>query len=93
MQPRAMGRRGRLYSFTIAHVAAVGFEAPYFQAFVDLPEGPRVFALISHDVPVRPDALQEGMELELVIEPVIAHMENSPTLTYKYRPTRRSGGQ
>jgi len=66
----AIGRTATLYSFTVAHTAPVGFEAPYYQAYVDLPEGPRVFALIGSEVPVSADGLKEGMALELVIEPV-----------------------
>jgi uncharacterized OB-fold protein len=86
MEPMAMGSRGRLYNFTIARVAPQGFKAPYFQAFVDIPEGPRIFSLISNDVPVETDALKDGMDLELVIEPVGETEEKLPILTYKYRP-------
>jgi len=92
MEETAMGRQGRLYNFTIAHVAPQGFEAPYFQAFVDIPEGPRIFSLISADVPVEAGALEDGMALELVIEPVRATADNRPILTYKYRPADVAGG-
>ena len=86
MEQMAMGSAGRLYNFTIARVAPQGFEAPYFQAFVDIPEGPRIFALISSDVPVVEDALEDGMAMELVIEPIGESDDNLPILTYKYRP-------
>ena len=86
-----MGRRGRLFSFTIANAASLGFTAPYFQAYVELPEGPRVFALISDDVPVVADALADGMEMELVIEPVRTDEQGRPVLTYKYRPIASDG--
>ena len=88
MDETPMGASGTLYNFTIAYVAPQGFEAPYFQAFVDIPEGPRVFALISDDVPVEPDALEDGMAMELVIEPVGETPDNLPILTYKYRPAK-----
>lgn len=83
---RAIGRTAKLFSFTIAHVAPIGFEAPYFQAYVDLPEGPRVFTLISADTPVEPDSLREEMDLELVIEPVRVEADGTEITTYKYRP-------
>lgn len=86
MAATPMGTSGRLYTFTIAHVAPRGFEAPYFQAFVDIPEGPRIFSLISSEVPVEAGALQDGMALELVIEPVGDTPDGKPILTYKYRP-------
>jgi uncharacterized OB-fold protein len=91
MRPVEIGRTGKLYSFTIARAASVGFTAPYFQAYVDLPEGPRIFALISGSVPVEPQALREGMALELVIEPVRKDASGQPVLTYKYRPLNGAG--
>jgi uncharacterized OB-fold protein len=86
MEVTPMGASGTLYNFTIAYVAPQGFHAPYFQAFVDIPEGPRVFALISDEVPVEDGMLEDGMAMELVIEPVGETPENLPILTYKYRP-------
>lgn len=91
MEVRPIGRRGRLFSFTIAHVAPEGFNAPYFQAFVEVPEGPRVFALISDDVPVKEGFLREGMPMELVVEPVRHKADGTPILTYKYRPVESEG--
>lgn len=92
MEPAPMGRSGRLFQYTIAHTAIEGFEAPYFQAYVDLPEGPRIFSLISSEVPVRGDALELGMPLELVIEPVRTDAQGRVVLTYKYRPAATRGG-
>jgi uncharacterized OB-fold protein len=89
MEEMAMGSAGTLYNFTIARVAPQGFTAPYFQAFVDIPEGPRVFALISKDVPVEENALEDGMAMELVIEPIGETDDHLPILTYKYRPAGR----
>lgn len=86
MEAVEIGRTAKLYSFTIARAASIGFKAPYFQAYVDLPEGPRIFTLVSDSVPVEPNALREGMDLELVIEPVLTDVAGKPVLTYKYRP-------
>ncbi len=88
MEVTPMGASGKLYNFTIAYVAPQGFQAPYFQAFVDIPEGPRVFSLISDDVPVEDGMLEDGMAMELVIEPVGQTPDNLPILTYKYRPAK-----
>ncbi len=86
MNEVAIGQHGRLYSHTIAHVAPAGFKAPFFQAFVDLPEGPRIFTLIGAQCPVEPGVLEDGMEMRLVIEPLADTSENRNTLTYKYMP-------
>lgn len=81
-----MGKTARLFSHAIAYVAVAGFRAPYYQAFVDLPEGPRVFSLLSSKVPVQPGLLEDGMELKLTIEPVADTPEKRHLLTYKYCP-------
>jgi uncharacterized OB-fold protein len=88
-----IGRTGKVYSFTIARAASVGFEAPYFQAYVDLPEGPRVFSLISESVPVSENSLREGMDVELVVEPVRRDRSGKTIFTYKYRPANGPEGR
>lgn len=42
-----LGTTGTLYSAVEVHVGPVGFEAPYWAGYVDLPEGVRVFGRIS----------------------------------------------
>jgi uncharacterized OB-fold protein len=83
MTSARIGQRGALYSFTVCHVAPEGWQAPYFQAYVELPEGLRVFSLVSSEVEPQADALRTGMAMELVVEPVLP---GSELLTYKYRP-------
>ena len=53
MQEIEIGRTGKLFSHTIARFAPKGFKAPFFQVFVDLPEGPRIFSLVGAEVPDR----------------------------------------
>jgi uncharacterized OB-fold protein len=86
MSDALIGATATLYSHTIARFAPRGFEAPLFQIFVDLPEGPRVFALVGRDVLVEDGQLQDGMPMRLVIEPLADTPENRDTLTYKYVP-------
>jgi uncharacterized OB-fold protein len=83
MAPAKLGQFGTLYSFTVCHVAPEGWQAPYLQAYVELPEGLRVFSLISDSVQPRSDALREGMQMELVVEPV---RPEEQVMTFKYRP-------
>jgi len=88
MEEVEIGRTGRIYSHTIAHVAPQGFLAPFFQIFVDLPEGPRIFALVGSDCPVEPGVLEDGMEMRLVVEPVADTPARRDVLTYKYVPAQ-----
>jgi uncharacterized OB-fold protein len=90
MEEAEIGRTGKLYSHSIAQVAPQGFPAPSFQIFVELAEGPRVFALVGCECPVELGVLEDGMELRLVIEPVSPTRKD--TLTYKYVPLPRMSG-
>ena len=87
-----LGRTGKLYSHTIAYVAPEGFSAPFFQIFVDLPEGPRIFALVGSQCLVEPGVLENGMEMRLIVEPLADTPERSDVLTYKYVPMRQDNG-
>jgi uncharacterized OB-fold protein len=80
-----LGPGARLLSFTVCHTAPAGWRAPYLQAYVEVPEGIRVFTLISDDVEPRADALEVGMPMELVVEPLPA---GDGAVTYKFRPRR-----
>jgi uncharacterized OB-fold protein len=81
-----IGRTGKIYSHTIAHFAPKGFKAPFFQVFIDLPEGPRIFSLVGAECPVESGALEDGMEMRLVIEPIADTPENRDIFSYKYVP-------
>jgi uncharacterized OB-fold protein len=47
MEEIPLSTRGKIDTFSVVHVAPLGFKAPYVQAFVDLPEGPRLFSIIT----------------------------------------------
>ena len=60
-----LSRRGKLYSYTTAHMPSTHFEPPYAIGFVDLPEGPRVFAPLKI---VKDKPFQVGIEMEAILE-------------------------
>jgi uncharacterized OB-fold protein len=92
MRDTEVGRRGRLFSHTIARFAPKGFKAPYCQAFVDLDEGPRIFTLIGAECAVEDGVLKDGMDVKIVVEPLADTPENKNVLTYKYVPVRGGSG-
>jgi uncharacterized OB-fold protein len=92
MQDVHIGRTARLFSHTIARFAPKGFRAPFFQAFVDLPEGPRIFTLVGSECPVEDGVLRDGMAMRLVIEPLADTPESRDVVTYKYVPASRDAG-
>lgn len=87
MEEVPLSTRGKIDTFSVVNVAPMGFEAPYIQAFVDLPEGPRVFALITGCDPSE-NAIGEGDEVELVIEKVAEDESGNELIGYKFRPVR-----
>ncbi len=91
MRDVEIGRTGRLFSHTIARFAPKGFTAPFFQAFIDLDDGPRIFSLIGAECPVENGVLKDGMQMRIVAEPLAETPENKDTLTYKYVPVRKNG--
>lgn len=78
-----IGREARLYSFTVCNSAPSGWRAPYLQAYVELPEGIRVFTLVADEVDPLSDSLAVGIAMEPLVESV---HRDSERLTYKYRP-------
>lgn len=87
-----IGRTGKLHSHTIAYFAPKGFKAPFFQIFVDLSEGPRIFSLVGAECHVERGVLHDGMDMRLVIEPLADTPENRDSLTYKYVPAGKQTG-
>lgn len=92
MQDVEIGRKGRLFSHTIARFAPKGFKAPFFQAFIDLDEGPRIFSLIGAECAVEDGVLEDGMEMRIVVEPLADTPESKEILSYKYVPARGDNG-
>jgi uncharacterized protein len=92
MEEVEIGRTGKLYSHTISYFAPKGFTAPSFQAFIDLPEGPRIFSLVGSGYPVERGVLEDGMAMRLVVEPLADTPEHKDELTYKYVPAGKTNG-
>lgn len=87
MEEVPLSRRGKLNSFTVAQVAPSGFKAPYIISYVDLPEGPRVFSMITGCEPSE-QSLKVGQEVELVIEKISEDDKGNEVIGYKFRPIR-----
>jgi uncharacterized protein len=62
VEPLELSGRGRLYSYTVIHAPPPGWTAPYAVGYVDLEEGPRVFAHLRDGAP----------ELDMLVEVVVA---------------------
>jgi len=77
---------GKLYSFTTIYQAPDRFDsmAPYIVGLVDLVEEVRITAQITD---IRPEDLEIGMDLEMVIRQIYEDGDRGPILYgYKFRP-------
>lgn len=89
MEEVPLSRRGTLDSYAIVQQGAPGFEAPYIQAWVRLPEGPKVFTLV---VGCKPEegALQMGQEMEMVIGKIREDEDGNEIVAWKFKPIVKS---
>jgi uncharacterized OB-fold protein len=85
LEPIGFGREGRLYSYTVSHMASLRFGAPYYAGWVDVPEGARVFAPLLVYEGVQPDI---GAKMVLIIDELWREDQKS-VVGYKFRPVRR----
>ena len=80
--PAALSETGTLYTYSVLHVGARGWPAPYVLGYVDLPEGVRVFSHI--DAPA--DALRIDMPVTLQVRTPIRNPEGQEVLAFTFRP-------
>jgi benzoylsuccinyl-CoA thiolase BbsA subunit len=78
-----LSSRGRLFTFTINHQGSKEFSTPYASGYVDLPEGVRIYSLLTD---WEAKGLKIGTEMELVIEKIKEDREGKIVLGYKFRP-------
>lgn len=82
LEEAPLSRKGKLYSYTIAHMQSSFFPPPCAMGFVDFPEGVRVFAPLKM-VEERP--FEVGMDMEVVIEKLWEFQEKE-LIGYVFRP-------
>ncbi len=81
LEPIEFGREGKLYSYTISHMASLHFGAPYYAGWIDVPEGIRVFAPLFVEEGVR---LEIGMRMDLSIDELWQQGDRS-VVGYRFR--------
>ena len=75
---------GKIFSFSIAQVAPPGYTVPHVQAYVDLVEGVRLFALLVNYG--NQQNIRTGMAVELVTVTVGKDEDDQERLAYRFRP-------
>lgn len=80
-----LSRKGTLHTFAVSHMGPPGIDKPYVIGFVDLPEGIKLFSLLTQCEPW--DAvLSIGMEMEMVLEGIGRDGDGNEVVGYKFRP-------
>lgn len=90
LQETPLSRRGTLHTFAVSHMGPPGIDTPFVIGFVDLPEGIRLFSLLTRCEPWD-EVLEIGMEMEMVVEPIRRDAEGNEIVGYTFRPVREGG--
>ncbi len=80
-----LSRKGKLSLFTIATMSLLGLDTPYACGYVDLPEGVRLFGLLTDSEPFD-EKLRLDMEVEIVIEKMMTNDFGEEIYAYKFKP-------
>ena len=81
----SLSRRGTLYSWSVVHAAPKGWSLPFIAAYVDLPEGVRVFA---HMVDVDPADLVMDMAVEVCMATLGTDETGATVESYSFVPVK-----
>jgi uncharacterized OB-fold protein len=88
VQKARLGNKGKLYSYTVIHVASKEFNPPYAFGFVIIePENIRIpTVLTGFDLN---EELKSGTEMEMVIETLRHDEQGNEIVSYMFRPAIR----
>lgn len=87
MEKIELSRKGKLCSYSIVMQNIPRYESPYVVAYVDLPEGVRVF---THLTDCDPSDLKIDMDVEMVIDFLRKDEDGNNLIGYKFRPISKS---
>lgn len=78
----AFSGEGTIYTYTVLHTAARGWEAPYVLGYVDLPEGVRIF---THLTGAAPEDFRIGMPVTMIATAPVVNFEGMEVVSYKFK--------
>jgi benzoylsuccinyl-CoA thiolase BbsA subunit len=83
MEVIKLSRRGKIYSATNVYIGQPTMREymPMVMAYVDLPEGVRVFAQLEGEI----GSFQCGDEVELIAGPIRNNRDGKPIISYKFK--------
>ena len=88
IQEVPLSTTGKLHSYALSLLGPSEMKKPYVIAFVDLPEGIKLFSVLT-DCEPWDEVLRIGMEMEMVIEKVKEDEYGNDVIGYKFRPVNK----
>lgn len=85
MEEALLEGKGQLDSFCIVNAALPGFKMPSIQAYINLKDGPRIWALVTGCEP-SDESLTIGMDMEMVIAKVKEDKDGNDLISYQFKP-------
>lgn len=82
-----LSNRGKLHAYTKSFMGPPSLENPYVQAYLDLPEGIKLFTILKDCEPLD-EKLKIGMDMEMVIDKIGVDNAGDEIIAYKFRPVK-----
>jgi uncharacterized OB-fold protein len=83
MEKSRLSSQGKLYSYSIVHVAPKRFLPPYALGYIDFPEGVRVFGQLTTSDPAQ---IKIGMSMQAELGRIAVDEQGNEVVSYKFRP-------
>jgi uncharacterized OB-fold protein len=83
-----LSQKGKLHAFTLSVMGPPSIKKPYVQAYVDLPEGIKLFSLLTDYEPID-ETLKIGMDVEMTIDKILEDEAGDEIVGYKFRPVKQ----
>jgi uncharacterized OB-fold protein len=85
LQEVPLSTTGKLHSYALSLLGPSEMEKPYVIAFIDLPEGIKLFSVLT-DCEPWDEVLKIGMDMEMVIGRIKQDEYGNDIIGYKFRP-------
>ena len=82
-----LSKKGKLVTYTVSYMSSAGIKPPYAFGYIDLPEGVRLFSLLTDCEPFE-EKLKIDMDVEMVIDKMAKDEFENDIVTYKFKPIK-----
>ena len=80
-----LSRKGKLHTYALSVMGPTDMEKPYVIGFIDLPEGIKLFSVLT-DCEPWDEVLKVNMEMEMIIGKIKEDEYGNSIRSYKFRP-------